>query len=143
MVAEPTDFEAYKASLAQRQKMLGDTGTKLGGGPGGPHDPGMEQRVTTLERDFTALKDGITRIEGALSGLPTRADLSSIPGKGTIWAASISIVLAVIGTVIGVGSILVSTSANQLSAFQSGLSAVQTVIAARQPLPPLVPPADK
>lgn len=88
MAAEPIDLDAYRANLAQKQEMLSDTGVTLGGGRGGPHDPGMEQRVTTLETDMKEVKASLSRIETTLAvvaegvkHLATKADLATLSGR--------------------------------------------------------------
>lgn len=46
----------------------------IGGGDGGPHDPGMEPRVAALEA-------GLARIEAKLETLSTKADLVKVDDR--------------------------------------------------------------
>lgn len=45
---------------------------RLGGGSGGPHDPGMEARVAALEADMRDVKDILARMEPLLRSIDER-----------------------------------------------------------------------
>ena len=64
---------------------------------GGPHDPGMEARVTRLEDDVREIKQVLGRLEpmivridatiqATLPTLATKAELAEKPGKAYLWA---------------------------------------------------------
>jgi hypothetical protein len=80
------------------------------------------------------VEDKLTEIQVTLAGLAT---------KDAVRNWGIALVAIVVATGIGVGAILLQSSGNQLSAFQSGLSAIQAVTAAAQVAPAHLDPAKK
>lgn len=54
----------------------------LRGGPGGPYDSGMEQRVTRLEEDIKEIKGDLKSLRSDVAELKGR--VSMLPGYGGI-----------------------------------------------------------
>lgn len=105
MAAEPTDLDAYRAILAQRQALLGGQGISLVGGGDGPHDPGMETRVASLEADakdvkgsLQALQISAARIETTINTLATKADISTLGGRIDVLDARLKKTEETVGT---------------------------------------------
>lgn len=104
----------------------------VGSGGGGSHYPSMDlllYRLEQGEKRTEALASYMERIEQSLADI--KLSLATAPTRYTIAGWAIAIVVAVVA----VGGLLLQSSSNQLAAFQAGLSAVQTVIAAPTPMP--------
>jgi hypothetical protein len=86
-----------------------------------------EKRMDAQDVKLDAIQTTLNRIEVNIAGLST---------KDTVRNWGFGIVVAVITSVVAVGGLLFAASGNQLSAFQAGLSAVQTGVAVHQPLVP-------
>jgi hypothetical protein len=122
-------------------------GLKVGGGGGtsGGMDL-MAYRVDQIEKRAEAADARMARVEDKLTAI--QVTLASLATKDSIRNWGLAVAAIVIASGIGVGAMLLQSSGNQLTAFQSGLSAVQAVTAAAQvgPKPPaaqasLQPPA--
>ena len=121
------------ARRAASDKFLPDEPLE-GRGSGGPHTPDMdvtEYRLDQHEKRMDAQEAKLDAIQGSLNDI--KVTLAGLSTKDTVRGWGIGIIVAVIASVLTVGGILVASSANQLSAFQAGLSAVQTKIAATPP----------
>ena len=82
-----------------------------------------EKRAEAADAHMVRIEDKLGAIQIALAGLAT---------KDAIRNWGLAVVAIVLATGIGVGAVLLQSSGNQLSAFQSGLSAIQAVTAAAQ-----------
>lgn len=114
--------ERLKAAGALPPSTEGGPTRPIDGGGGGPHDPGMEQRVARLEADVGEIKrllgDQIMpmmirideRLNGAMSQMSTKADLATAkgevleklaekPGKGYLWTVLAVLVGAILAAV--------------------------------------------
>jgi hypothetical protein len=79
----------------------------LDGGGGGPHDPGMESRVTRLEtefkyvrRDLDEIKVTLEHVGARLNELPTKRDLTT--DLQWIIATTFGVCFAVVSIFVGV-----------------------------------------
>lgn len=86
----------------------------------------FEKRADAADARMARVEDKLTIIQITLAGLAT---------KDAIRNWGIAIIAIVIATGIGVGAVLLQSAGNQLSAFQAGLSAIQTVAASRDITP--------
>jgi len=100
----------------------------------------MTYRLDQFEKRADAADARMVRVEEKLNGI--QVTLASLATRDNIRNWGLVLVAVIIGTgasiiaaVIGVGSLFVAASGNQLSAFQSGLSAVEAVVAANQAAP--------
>jgi hypothetical protein len=91
----------------------------------------FEKRADAADARMVRVEEKLNAIQATLAGVSTRDNIRN-------WG--LLLVAVIIGTGatmmavgVGEGSLLLQASANQLTAFQSGLSAVQAVVAANQP----------
>ena len=97
MVDEPIIFANYRnraAEQAERKAKLGEA--SVGGGGGGPYDPGVETRIASLETamkqvnaSLNVLELSSTRIEAVLNTLATKADVVLGQGETQLVAAGV------------------------------------------------------
>jgi len=85
-----------------------------------------EKRDEAADVRMGRIESQLTQIQIMLAGLATKDSIRN-------WG--IGVIAIVVATAIGLGAILLQSSGNQLSAFQSGLSAIEAVSAAHT-LPP-------
>ena len=69
-----------------------DAAQQVAGSGGGPHDPGMQARVTAIGAVLARLEPPLVRLDGRTNHLATkedvalvRADLALKAGRGTVW----------------------------------------------------------
>jgi hypothetical protein len=113
----------------------------LDGGGGGPHDPGMESRVTRLEtefkyvrRDLDEIKDTLKHMDSRLQELPTKRDLQT----NLQWIVGLSI--AVVGLFVAVLAYLQDRKIADNSVQQTTAPA-PIIIQIPSPAVPVAPPA--
>jgi hypothetical protein len=110
---------------------------------GGPPDPPdmLEPRVARLEADVAELKADVKAIRIKIENLPTRTEMAALPTRNDLRTWSLAVIAITVASVIavgfGVGSLVQAGMANQLSAFQAGLSAIQAA-GQREPAPPII-----
>lgn len=102
----------------------------LAGGGGGPHNPSMEvmdYRMDQVEKRMDRLDGRLDHMDGTLTEI--KILIANIPStgkmQGIVWSAA--------GTL---AALILALIAVQHSAFQTGLSAVQTVVGANQSASP-------
>ncbi len=81
-----------------------------------------DKRAEVADARMGRIEAQLTQIQITLAGLAT---------KDSVRNAGIAAVSVIVAAIIGVGAMLLQSSSNQLAAFQSGLSAIQAVSAAR------------
>ena len=92
----------------------------------------FEKRAEVADARMERIEDKLNAIQATLAGLATKDSIRN-------WG--LAIVAIVVTTGVSVSAIMLQASSNQLTAFQSGLSAVQAVVAAAQTSPASPPPA--
>jgi hypothetical protein len=116
----------------------------LDGGGGGPHDPGMESRVTRLEveyqhvrRDLDQINAKMDKMDARLNELPTKRDLTT--NLQWIIATTFGVCFAVVSIFVGVLAYL----QDQKTASSAPSSAAPAPIVIQIPYPaaPVAPPA--
>jgi hypothetical protein len=85
-----------------------------------------EKHAVAADARMGRIEAQLTQIQITLAGLATKDSIRN-------WG--IGVIAIVVATAIGLGAILLQSAGNQLSAFQSGLSAIEAVSAAHT-LPP-------
>lgn len=90
----------------------------------------FEKRADAADARMARVEQKLNAIELSLASLA-----GSVATKDTIrnWGLAVAAVVVVTGA--GVGAMMLQASGNQLAAFQSGLSAVQAIVAAAQTAP--------
>jgi hypothetical protein len=124
----------------------GGGGGTIAGGGGGPHDPGVSELIAYRLDQFEKRADGadarMARVEEKLGAI--QLTLAGVATKDNIRNWGLVVVATVVGTVVatalGVGAMVLQSTGNQLSAFQAGLSAIQTAVAAQSIQPAVVVP---
>jgi hypothetical protein len=91
----------------------------------------MDAWQTSVEKRFDRIENRFDRLEGkldlTLSALSdVRVPLAGVSTKESERNWSIGIVIAIIAAALAMGGVLLQSSSYQLSAFQAGLSAVQS-----------------
>jgi len=89
----------------------------------------VEKRYDKLDTRIQGIEEILSNIQVTLGGIATKGDMRN-------WG--FALIAIIIASAIGLVALLLTSSSNQLSAFQAGLSAVQTKIAV-QPLIPSQP----
>ena len=77
-------------------------------------------RLDQHDKQIEGIGRELSDIKVLIAGLPTRSDLRN---------TTLAIVVAVVTTLAAVAGLFLAASSNQLSAFQAGLSAIQTHVA--------------
>lgn len=114
---------------AENQALKVQLKSAAGGGTSGGMDL-TTYRLDQAEKRAEAADGRMARIEDKLSAI--QVTLAGLATKDAIRNWGVAVVAIVLATGIGVGAVLLQSSGNQLTAFQSGLSAIQAVVAASQ-----------
>jgi hypothetical protein len=104
-------------------------------GGAGPHDPSMDlinYRLDQHDKQLEAVGTQLTAIQGTLVQL--QIGIAALPTKENVRNWGIGMIVAIVASFLSVGALFLTASSNQLSAFQAGLSTIQTAIAVSQPL---------
>jgi hypothetical protein len=110
-----------------------------GGGNHGnepPYGPSMDllaYRMSQFEKHAEAADARMARIEDRL--VSVQVSIAALATKDSIRNWGLAIIAIVMAAGLAVGAILLQASGNQLAAFQSGLSAVQSVVSGNQAAP--------
>ena len=127
------NLELAAQNQSLRAELASET-LKAGGGDGTSKTMDLtEYRLDQAEKRAEALDARMARIEDKLSAI--QVTLAGLATRDAVRNWGVAIAAIVLATGAGVGAILLQSSGNQLSAFQAGLSAIQTVASARQMLP--------
>ncbi len=86
----------------------------------------VEKRYDKLDTRIQGIEESLSRIQITLGGIATKGDMRN-------WG--LALIAIIVASAIGLVALLLTSSSNQLSAFQAGLSAVQTKIAVQPQLP--------
>jgi hypothetical protein len=90
-----------------------------------------EKRAEAADARMARMEQQLTQIQISLAGLATKDGLRN-------WG--MTVIAIVVATGIGVGALMMQAVGNQISAFQAGLAAIQTIVAAHEiPTPPQAP----
>lgn len=73
----------------------------LRSGGGGPYDPDMERRVTSLEQDVKAIQATLGDMRVTLERLATRDDIKSLEDKISTFRTEVNAMAVDVGTVKG------------------------------------------
>lgn len=91
-----TNLDEKRATMRALEGVRAKSG--IAGGGSGPHDPIMDARVTALEAAVMDMRVMLGRIDERTAALATkedvanvRTDLASKAGRGTVWAAGITL----------------------------------------------------
>jgi hypothetical protein len=109
--------------------------TDIAEGGNGPHHPNMElitYRLAQHDKQLEAVGTQLTAIQGALTQL--QLGIAALPTKENVRNWGMGLIVAILASFLSVGGLVLAASSNQLSAFQAGLSVIQTAIAVAQPL---------
>ena len=109
----------------------------MAGGGGGPYLPSMDlvaYRLGQFEKHAESADTRLTGIECVLNEV--KLLLAGLPTQDPMRGWGLSLLAAIVGSVIALGALMLRASNNRLAAVQSGLSAVQTVAAANPPPAP-------
>jgi hypothetical protein len=90
---------------------------------GGPDDIQMNERVAVLETEFRHVREILTEIRADMREL--RSEVRGV--KWWVLGTGVASVLAIAALALGLYQAGLASQANMLAAFQSGLSAIQTV----------------
>jgi hypothetical protein len=87
-------------------------------------------RLDQYEKRAGSADARMGRIEDKLGAI--QLTLACMATKDSIRNWGLAVIAIVIATGVGMGAVMLQASGNQLSAFQSGLSSVQSIVAAAQ-----------
>ena len=97
MAIVPVDFEEARKENEEKRQQVARSVDQVAVGGGGPHDPGMELRVTALEADMKDVKAGLSRlevssarIEAILGSMATKSDLAASTGAANVLSERVS-----------------------------------------------------
>ena len=88
----------------------------------------LNYRMGQYEKHADAADARMERIEGKLNDIQLM--LTSVSTKDTVRNWGLGLVAIIFATAAAVAALMLQASGNQLSAFQAGLSTIQTVVAA-------------
>lgn len=91
-----------------------------------------EKRADAADARMARVEEKLTAIQVTLAGLATKDSIRN-------WG--IAVIAIVVATGLAVGAMMLQAAGNQLSAFQAGLSAVQTAVSAAPSQSAHLPPA--
>ncbi len=86
-----------------------------------------EKRADAADARLARIEDKLTEIQLSLVGVT-----ATVATKDSVRNWGLVVVGAILATGLSVGGLFLQSSGNQLSAFQSGLSAIQAITAAEQ-----------
>lgn len=101
-----------------------------------------EKQIEAVSTHLSAITAAIGQVQASIATLNGRLDtgigtltarLEAMPTRESNRNATIALGAVVIASALAVGALLFAASSNQLSAFQAGISMVQTGIAVNQP----------
>jgi hypothetical protein len=106
----------------------------------------VDARMARIEDKLEAMQVTLAGIQGTLGGLATKEAVAGLATKdamrnwgltllATMIGTSIAPTLSLVAVMVSVGGLFTSSSANQLAAFQAGLSTIQAVVAAHDARP--------
>lgn len=97
---EPIDIRTLRRKITESRPPA-PSANPVDGDGGGPHDPGMETRVTRLEVEFQHVRQDLDEIKADLNGLGQRLDrmdtrLGELPSKRDLntnlqWIVGVSV----------------------------------------------------
>jgi len=93
-----------------------------------------DKRAEAADARMARIEQQLTQIQVTMAGLATRDGLRN-------WG--MTVIAIVVATGIGASAMMMQAAGNQISAFQAGLAAIQTVVAAHEIPPPPQAPANK
>jgi len=100
-----------------------------------------QYRMDQFEKRADVADARMARIEDKLTAM--QVTLATVATKDNVRNWGLAVVIAILATTVCVGGFVVALSSNQRSAFQAGLSAIQTLAAEQQLARPLPPPTTK
>jgi len=86
-----------------------------------------EKRADAADARMARIEDKLTEIQVTLATVA-----STVATRDTVRNWGLVVVGAILATGLSIGGLFLQSSGNQLSAFQSGLSAIQAITAAEQ-----------
>jgi hypothetical protein len=92
-----------------------------------------EKRAEAADARMARIEDKLEAIQVTMAGLATKDAMRNwgLTLLATMIGTGIAATLSLVAVMISVGGLFTSSSANQLAAFQAGLSTIEAVAAAR------------
>jgi hypothetical protein len=96
-----------------------------------------EKRAEAADARMARIEDKLEAIQVTMAGLATKDAMRNwgLTLLATMIGTSIAATLSLVAVMVSVGGLFTSSAANQLAAFQAGLSTIQAVAAAHDPRP--------
>lgn len=143
LLRQNAELAASNAELTRQLNQSKDHTLKSGGSDGGDGMNLLRYRMDQFEKRAEASDARMARIEDKLNDIQvTLAGMAAgLATKDNVRNWSIALAAIIIATGAAIAGLWLQASSNQLSAFQSGLSAIQAVTAAAQsgPAKPAAP----